>query len=81
MTFEQQLIKEGYRRTLEGWISPHDGVKRKIQNIRQQRIRDTRKVQPCGHPLSAIVTNGTTNYCSTCADDSLRANIAAGVEL
>lgn len=39
-----------------------------------------RAVQPCGHPLSAIVTNGTTSYCGQCADDSLRANIAAGVE-
>lgn len=37
--------------------------------------------QHCGHPLSAIVTTGEgTNYCSTCADGSLRANIAAGVE-
>ena len=36
--------------------------------------------QPCGHPLSAIVHNGTTSYCGSCADDSLRANIAAGVE-
>lgn len=38
------------------------------------------ELQPCGHPLSAIITNGTTSYCGQCADDSLRANIAAGVE-
>ena len=36
--------------------------------------------QPCGHPLSAIVHNGTTNYCSQCADDSLRENINKGIE-
>ena len=39
-------------------------------------------LQPCGHPLSAIVqADEGTAFCSTCADDSLRANIAAGVEL
>ncbi len=43
-------------------------------------------LQPCGHPLSAVVgaddLGGVgTMYCSQCADDSLRANIAAGVEL
>ncbi len=42
--------------------------------------------QPCGHPLSAIVDGGHlslgdgTKYCGQCADDSLRANIAAGIE-
>ena len=44
-------------------------------------VEDDAAVQPCGHPMSAIVANGTTSYCSVCADDSLRANIAAGVEL
>ena len=36
--------------------------------------------QPCGHPLSAIVHNGTTAYCGSCADDSLRENINKGIE-
>ena len=44
-------------------------------------VEDDAALQPCSHPLSAIITNGTTSYCGSCADDSLRANIAAGVEL
>jgi len=46
----------------------------------EQIYQFNKNPQPCGHPLSAIVTNGTTSYCGSCADDSLRANIAAGVE-
>ena len=36
--------------------------------------------QSCGHPISAIVHNGTTAYCGSCADDSLRENINKGIE-
>lgn len=38
------------------------------------------RMQPCGHPISAIVHNGTTAYCGQCADDSLRENINNGIE-
>ena len=65
-----------------------DGIKNYVEHLTSviDKLRaeiETMKIvneQPCGHPLSAIVTNGTTSYCGSCADDSLRANIAAGVE-
>lgn len=78
----------------EGWVRVHSEIESVasvwrdpitgkqylfIQAIQIQDGRDS-AIQPCGHPLSAIVTNGTTSYCSQCAADSLRANIAAGVE-
>ena len=42
---------------------------------------DWYELQPCLHPITAILsTEEGTHYCYRCADDSLRANIAAGVE-
>ncbi len=53
-----------------------------LDELKQMVVKmlEDKGLQPCGHPLSAIVTNGTTSYCGSCADDSLRANIAPGVE-
>ena len=38
-------------------------------------------IQPCGHPISAIVhTDEGKPFCGLCADDSLRENISKGIE-
>jgi hypothetical protein len=60
------------------WVNCHcTGRWDNVDDIPNQWIA----VQPCGHPLSAIVqADEGTAFCGSCADDSLRANIAAGVE-
>ena len=63
----------------DGWYVDNDNWGDAVQ-VQCQDCWGTGELQECGHPYSAIVTNGTTSYCGQCADDSLRANIAAGVE-
>ena len=49
--------------------------------IKGEPVPMTMMVMPCGHSINAVIQSDEgTAFCGSCADDSLRANIAAGVE-
>ena len=62
-----------------------DGIKNYVEYLKSECERMKQFKLPCGHSISNVIgaVDGrkSTQYCGQCADDSLRANIAAGVEL
>ena len=62
----------GYKKTLEGWISPYDKKKRSQSACWAQELK---RLQPCGHANTNIIVGGG---CGACADNARKSGIETG---